>query len=79
MPFKHKELKGTLFENEEKKSPSHPDWKGKCTIEGEEYWVSCWESKTRNTGDPCLNLGFTKVEDQQPSETNPGSPGEGAF
>jgi hypothetical protein len=40
--FQQKELSGSLFKNERKEQPNHPDYRGSAKIEGEEYWVSGW-------------------------------------
>jgi hypothetical protein len=34
--------KGSLFENTEKRKPSHPDLKGDATLEGAAYEISAW-------------------------------------
>lgn len=33
---------GALFKNERKEQDSHPDYTGKATVKGIEYWVSAW-------------------------------------
>jgi hypothetical protein len=44
------ELKGSLSLNTKKEKDTHPDYKGKVTIEGKTYWLSGW-SKTNDSGD----------------------------
>lgn len=44
------ELKGSLSLNAKKEKDTHPDYKGKITIEGKTYWLSGW-SKTNDSGD----------------------------
>lgn len=56
------ELKGTLGENLYKKNESHPDMKGKCQIEGQEYMISGW-LKEGKTG-PFYSLSFSVKEDK---------------
>jgi hypothetical protein len=56
------ELKGTLGENLYKKSDSHPDMKGKCQIEGQEYMISGW-LKEGKTG-PFYSLSFSIKQDK---------------
>jgi hypothetical protein len=33
---------GALFKNDKKEKPSHPDYRGDCTIEGRKFWMSAW-------------------------------------
>ena len=33
---------GTLFRNEKKEQPNHPDYTGQALIDGSEYWLSAW-------------------------------------
>lgn len=40
--FQPRELSGSVFPNDRKTQPNHPDYKGSCLIAGVEYWVSGW-------------------------------------
>lgn len=40
--FQHRELSGSLFKNDRKEQPNHPDYRGDCLIDGQQYWVSGW-------------------------------------
>ena len=56
---------GALFMNDRRTKPSHPNFKGSCTIrtpDGEliEYWVSGWE-KSGKRG-PFVSLAFEPKE-----------------
>jgi hypothetical protein len=31
---------GALFRNDKKQGPSHPDYRGDVTIDGQKFWVS---------------------------------------
>lgn len=64
------ELKGTLGENLYKKNESHPDMKGKCQIEGQEYNISGW-LKEGKTG-PFYSLSFS-VKEEKPQAAPVGS------
>jgi hypothetical protein len=33
---------GALFKNDKKEKPSHPDYRGDCTIRGRKFWMSAW-------------------------------------
>jgi hypothetical protein len=39
---------GNLFLNKKKKSENSPDWSGKMRLNGQEFWLSAWEKKTKN-------------------------------
>lgn len=40
--FQHRENSGSVFKNERKEQPNHPDYRGSALIGGVEYWVSGW-------------------------------------
>jgi len=40
--FEHKDNSGSLFRNERKEQPNHPDHTGTAKIGGQEYYVSGW-------------------------------------
>lgn len=59
---------GALFMNDRRTKPSHPNFKGSCTIktpDGEliEYWVSGWE-KSGKKG-PFVSLAFEPKEQKE--------------
>lgn len=33
---------GVLFKNERKEADNHPDYEGRCMIDGKEYWMKSW-------------------------------------
>ena len=62
------ENSGALFMNDRRTKPSHPNFKGSCTIktpDGElvEYWVSGWE-KSGKKG-PFVSLAFEPKEQKE--------------
>lgn len=42
MAYEKREGSGTLFKNDRKEQPNHPDYKGDILIDGQEYWLSAW-------------------------------------
>ncbi len=59
---------GALFTNDRRTKPTHPNFKGSCTIktpDGEliEYWVSGWE-KSGKRG-PFVSLAFEPKEKKE--------------
>ena len=42
MAYEQRDMSGTLGRNDRKSQPNHPDHRGKCIIDGVEYWISAW-------------------------------------
>lgn len=55
--FQHRENSGSVFKNERKEQPNHPDYRGSALIGGVEYWVSGW-LKDGRTG-KWLSMSFS--------------------
>ncbi len=45
-----KDNSGSLSQNPKKEKDTHPDMKGKITIDGKLYWLSGW-NRTNDSGD----------------------------
>jgi hypothetical protein len=59
---------GVLFDNSRrKKTPNHPDLRGKAMVNGQMVWISAW-SKTSEAGNDYLSLAFSLMEDRQPQD-----------
>lgn len=39
--------KGVLFREKDKKSDSHPDFKGSINVDGRDYWLSGWVNESK--------------------------------
>lgn len=60
--------RGVLFENDQKKSKNHPDYKGSFTDQdGREYWLSGWE-RTSKDGLDYMSIAATPKEVQEDQE-----------
>ena len=61
-------LKGALFANDDKRTPSHPDYKGSIeTEDGTQYWASGWIKEIKNgsrRGEKFVSIALT------PKDTN---------
>ncbi|AXH72348.1 MAG: putative single-stranded DNA-binding protein [Caudoviricetes sp.] len=57
---------GVLFVNEKRTKDTHPHLRGSATIDGVEYWISCW-TKTSQGGKKFQSLAFTP-KDEQPKQ-----------
>lgn len=57
---------GSLFRNQKKTTEKHPDYTGKATIGGVEYWLSAWVKWPKSGGEKFMSLAFTP-KDEQPT------------
>jgi hypothetical protein len=55
------ELRGVLFENNDKQKDEDRDYSGSATIDGREYWLSGWKNRSKS-GTPFLSLKFKPKE-----------------
>ena len=65
---------GSLSRNDRKEQPNHPDYKGKATVDGVEYWLSGWIKDGENG--KWLSLSFKPKEEQKPQPTTRRATGE---
>lgn len=65
MAYEQKDNSGSMFVNERKTAPNHPDRTGSCTIDGVEYWVSGWIKEGKDGKKPWLSLAFNPKEQRQ--------------
>ena len=65
--------RGALFKNDKKEKPSHPDYKGDATIDGQKFWVSAWIKTSEKTGQKYMSLAFREAAPQQPARGVPPS------
>ena len=56
-------MKGGLWNNKEKKTESHPDLKGKITINNELFYVSAW-LKTTTEGKKWFSLAVSEPQNK---------------
>jgi len=59
--FKHKEMSGSLFQNDKKNNDKAPAMKGKCTINNQEYFISAWSNLAKD-GKKYLSLMLKMAE-----------------
>jgi hypothetical protein len=57
-------MRGTLGKNERREKDTHPEYTGKCEIDGKMYWISAWVKEGQ--GRKFFSLAF-KPQDQQAS------------
>ncbi len=59
MPYEMKDMSGSLFREQEKKSEKSPDYTGKVKIEGKELRLAGWIKQTKS-GDTYLSLAVSE-------------------
>ena len=57
---------GSFRRNERKEKQTHPDYKGKATVAGVEYWLSGWIKKGEDGS--WMSLAFTPKDEEQKSK-----------
>jgi len=70
--------RGSIWKNDDRKSDTHPHFKGSAEVGGVEYWVSGWLRKPEaNPKAPAMSFSFTAKEAQtaksQPTAAEPNS------
>ena len=64
--YETKEGKGSLFANGNKKTDKHPDYTGKCKINGKLMVMSAWINEAKSSGKKYMSLKF---DDYKPKQT----------
>jgi uncharacterized protein (DUF736 family) len=62
MAYEIKPNSGSLFVNDKKEKPNHPDFKGQAIIEGVACWLSAWKKEAKD-GKMYLSLSFQPKDD----------------
>ena len=63
---------GAIFKNTYKKAESHPDYKGKCVVNGKEMEIALWVKDTK-TGEKYFSASFSEpyvAQEQGQAPTN---------
>lgn len=61
--------RGAAFVNSKKKTEKHPDHTGSINVDGVEYWLSMWNSKSKQ-GKNYFSVSVTKKEAVQETVDN---------
>lgn len=69
MNARSKDNGGMMYENPRQEKDTHPQWKGRCTIAGVEYWISGWDNEGKKG--PYIGLRFQPVEEQHQRARGP--------
>jgi hypothetical protein len=62
-----RDMTGALFRNDRKEKPTHADYRGDVTINGEKFWLSGWVKQGKNG--KYLSLAARPVEEPREPAT----------
>ena len=69
MAYQQNDMRGSLFtntyKNQQDPSDRSPHFKGRCLIQGIEWWVAGWWAYPQNGGQPYIQLRFEPPRPQQ--------------
>jgi len=68
-------MKGVLFKNDKQGNENRPDYKGKITVNGVEYWLSAWINESKKDGKRYMALKVQEKEGQPSQQSNSQSGG----
>lgn len=71
----NKNNSGALFRNDKRETEKHPEYTGKITIEGVEYYLSAWVNEMRN-GQKYFSIKATPKAATAPATTTPAQPSQ---
>lgn len=55
-----------LRRNEDRKTDSHPEYKGSGMVDGTEHWLAAWVNTDNESGKKYFTIKFTPKEQQKP-------------
>ena len=61
---------GILSRNDKRTTDSHPEFKGQCTIDGVDHWISGWVKERKDGTGKFFSLKF-KVKEGQKAPAKP--------
>lgn len=67
MPDYDNNMTGAISKNDYKKKESHPDYRGKCEIDGRKISISGWVRERKDGSGAFLALAF-QFDEEQPKE-----------
>ena len=65
-------MRGTLGRNKRREKDTHPEYTGKCEIDGRMYWISAWVKEGQ--GEKFFSLSFKPQEQGSPQRDSRRAP-----
>ena len=75
MAYEQRNNAGSLFMNDRKTQPNHPDYKGSAMIGDVEMWVSGWAKESKD-GKKFLSLSFSPKQQVEAPQGGFGAPAD---
>ena len=67
--MEQKDNTGAIFRNDFKKTETHPDYKGKCLVDGKQKEIALWLNESK-TGKKYFSVKFSEPYKNEDAETN---------
>ena len=75
MAYEQRDNSGSLFKNDKKEQPNHPDYTGTIMVGGVNHWLSGWLKESAG-GKKFFSLAVKPKEEQRQAQSGP--PGRGS-
>ena len=76
MAYEQRDMSGSLFKNDRKEKPNHPDYTGTIMVGSVSFYLSAWIKKSQS-GKTFMSLAV-KAQDKK-AETTTTTPAKGGF
>ncbi len=70
MPYEQRDNSGSLFRNDRKETENHPDYTGKCMVNGEEMRMAAWLKEAKN-GTKWMSFSFSEPREAKAPTQSP--------
>lgn len=67
MAFQQRDKSGSLWKNLRKEKETHPDYTGRCLIDGQDWNISAWIKEARD-GSKFMSLSFRPFQTEKREE-----------
>jgi len=72
MTFEHDNNFGSLFKNDKEGNEKWPDYKGKCTVNGEKMYMAAWIKEGKKG--KFMSIEFSEPREKQEAKPEPAPP-----
>lgn len=67
MPYEQRDNSGSLFKNDRKETSNHPDYTGKCMVNGKMMRMAAW-MKESGSGTKYMSFAFSELREAPPKD-----------